>query len=311
MSTFLNREVHFSQISNYALRDKNLSRKAKGLYAEIYSYITIPNFKLSKSYLMKTGPEGETAFNSMWKELKEKGYLKQYRISVNNNGTMSFVYKYDLLDKPDLKTPYLTNVKLNGEFGETYGGLSENIENSEQEKPFKTYPPSFVPGTSHTTYNAHRVQNTIDINNTDINNTDNTYNTPPTPPQAGGQSQGKVSHVKKENEEFNSIWKRFVTLIGIKYRNPSEKEKEIIKCWYLDFKLPVELIKLAYDMCIDAKGEYSIRYMNGILGNWFNRGISSVEQARKSSSNSKKQNNKLEATYDIEKYSKYDMFGEI
>lgn len=129
MSTFLNRQVNFSQISNYALRDKNLSRKAKGLYAEIYSYITIPNFKLSKNYLIKTGIEGETAFNSMWKELKEKGYLKQYRISIKNNGVMSFTYKYNLLDKPDLKTPYLINVKSNGELGETYGGMSENIEN--------------------------------------------------------------------------------------------------------------------------------------------------------------------------------------
>ena len=64
-------------IPNEVLRDNNLSRKAKGLYAEIYSYITIPNFKLRKSYLMKQGVEGETAFNSMCNELKEKGYLKQ------------------------------------------------------------------------------------------------------------------------------------------------------------------------------------------------------------------------------------------
>lgn len=63
-------------------------------------------------------------------------------------------------------------------------------------------------------------------------------------------------------------------------------------------------------MCIDAKGEYSIRYMNGILGNWFNRGIRSVEQARKSVCKSKN-HDRIEASYDIEAYAKYDMFGEI
>ena len=294
-----------------------MSRKAKGLYAEIYSYITIPNFKLSKSYLMKTGLEGETAFNSMWKELKEKGYLKQYRISVNNNGTMSFVYKYDLLDKPDLKTPYLTNVKLNGEFGETYGGLSENIENSEQEKPFKTYPPSFVPGTSRTTYNVHRVQSPIDINNTDINNTDinntnannkdNTDNTRVRARACG--SEGIVCNVKKENEGFNSIWKRFITLIGIKHRNPSETEKELINRWYEDFHLSDDLIKLAYDMCIDKKGEYSIKYMNGILSNWFNRGVNTVEEAAESSKHYSRRHyiDDSNMSYIIEEYEKYDV----
>lgn len=93
------------------LRDNNLSRKAKGLYVEIYSYITIPNFKLNKSYLMKQGIEGETAFNSMWNELKEKGYLKQYIIRSANSGN-GFIYEYDLLDKPDLEKPYLINITI-------------------------------------------------------------------------------------------------------------------------------------------------------------------------------------------------------
>lgn len=50
---FQAKKCNFTMIPNEVLRDNNLSRKAKELYSEIYSYITIPNFKLSKSYLMK------------------------------------------------------------------------------------------------------------------------------------------------------------------------------------------------------------------------------------------------------------------
>ena len=52
---------------------------SKGLYSLIQSYITIPNFVLYKDYLMKQCKEGRDAFNSTWKELKDAGYLIQYK----------------------------------------------------------------------------------------------------------------------------------------------------------------------------------------------------------------------------------------
>ena len=114
--TFRKRENPFAQVSNAALRDENLSLKAKGLYSLIQSYITIPDFTLYKWYLMKQCKEGERAFNSAWNELKQHGYLKQYRIPNAENGF--FVYQYELLDKPDLSQPPLLNLKLNGEISE-------------------------------------------------------------------------------------------------------------------------------------------------------------------------------------------------
>lgn len=102
------RELPFAQVSNYALRDKTLSLKAKGLYALIQSYITIPNFILYKDYLMKQCREGRDAFNGAWKELKDAGYLIQYKTRDEKG---SFVYDYELLDypEPDVKSPYVEN----------------------------------------------------------------------------------------------------------------------------------------------------------------------------------------------------------
>ena len=120
-SEFMHKKISFSQIPTSLIRDTKISRKAKGLYCEIFSYITIPNFELKKSYLINNGVEGETAFETIWKELKTAGYLKQYRFCVNENGKTKFVYKYDLLDNPDPESPYLINIKLDGTIGKTSG----------------------------------------------------------------------------------------------------------------------------------------------------------------------------------------------
>ena len=173
MSTYFKpKKSNFTMVSNFALRDTNLSRKAKGLYAEIYSYITIPNFKLSKSYLIKQGIEGESAFNTMWNELKEKGYLKQYRIRSykNSNG---FIYEYELLDKPDLTTPYLINIKIDGSQGTVHNRKASNSEDGEKSTLSKNKNLDFVPPQFYTLYNSHNIQNLGDNNNTDNNNTDN------------------------------------------------------------------------------------------------------------------------------------------
>ena len=106
------KEVPFSQVSNQALRDKTLSLRAKGLYALIQSYITIPNFALYKQTLINMSIEGKDAFESAWKELKNRGYLVQIR---GKNAEGKFIYEYELLDfieeieekeKPYTEKPY-------------------------------------------------------------------------------------------------------------------------------------------------------------------------------------------------------------
>lgn len=134
------REVPFSQISNSALRDEKLSLKAKGLYALIQSYITIPNFILYKTTLMKQCKESKNTFDTAWKELKDNGYLIQYKKS--NIKTKTFYYDYELLD-----------IKI------------------EIVKEEKATTQKAVHGKPSTWENGS--YNNTDINNTDLNNTEN------------------------------------------------------------------------------------------------------------------------------------------
>ena len=107
------RRINFSQISNTALKDKNLSLKGKGLYAVIQSLNTIPGIDLRIWKIRSMCKEGDKAFDGAWKELKKTGYLKQYRIPCGKNG--AFIYEYDLLFEPDLSTPATINLSKNGQ----------------------------------------------------------------------------------------------------------------------------------------------------------------------------------------------------
>jgi hypothetical protein len=140
-SGFRKKMYAFAPIPHSVCQDKNLSDKALGMYCRIFSYIHIPNFELTKSFLMSVSPSGETAFNSEWKELKEKGYLKQFRI-CDKKGV--FRYEYDLMDEPDLTTPYLINVGTNGEVTS-----DSNSEKAEVDTP-QNHPPKNHPYGRHT-----------------------------------------------------------------------------------------------------------------------------------------------------------------
>ena len=94
--SFRKRKVYFAQVSDAALRDPNISLRAKGLYSLIESFLAIPNFTLYKTTLKRVCKEGKQAFDNTWNELKEAGYLKQYKIRDAKTG--HFVFQYELLD---------------------------------------------------------------------------------------------------------------------------------------------------------------------------------------------------------------------
>ena len=150
---FRQKKVFFSQISNNVLRDTKMSLKGKGLYSIIQSYITIENFILYKTTLKKQCKEGNKAFESAWKELKDRGYLVQYRLRDKKG---NFYYEYDLLD--NVHTPEkgstdnapsgkggiynktdLTNIDFNNTEKERYTILSDD-----ENVCFKIYKDAFT-----------------------------------------------------------------------------------------------------------------------------------------------------------------------
>ena len=93
-------------IPNSVAQDKNLSLKAKGLYALIQNCIEDPEFDSNhfKPALQAKCKEGGDAFDSAWKELKRAGYLQQHRISHGDSESNGFHYEYKLFDTADRRT---------------------------------------------------------------------------------------------------------------------------------------------------------------------------------------------------------------
>ena len=80
----------YTKIDNSVLLDKNLSLEAKGLYAIIKYYSTIPGFSLHREHIKSVSGYGETAFRRVWNELKDAGLLEHTK--ARKNGRINHVF---------------------------------------------------------------------------------------------------------------------------------------------------------------------------------------------------------------------------
>lgn len=210
------KEKPFTQVSNIALKDEKLSLKAKGLYALIQVYIDIPNFILYKSYLQKICIEGERAFESGWNELKDNGYLKQYKIRVYEKDNVGkvvvnrFVYEYELLEEPNLEQSAVTSINSNGEIIETKTTKKTNKNDKNVDLHF--VPLRNVPPTKHSTYK------TPISNNTDSN----------TPLSLDGNknSYGKFKKVQLLQKEYDELIQQVGQVVAENYIDDLDTYKE-------------------------------------------------------------------------------------
>ena len=89
----------------------------------------------------------------------------------------------------------------------------------------------------------------------------------------GINSVESVKQKIKTNNKIVSFWKKFVKIAGISNRMPTLKEKEAIKRWFIDWKYDLEMIKEAYERCVNSLGEYKLSYMDGIIKKWRSNNI--------------------------------------
>ena len=71
---------HFTLIPNDWLRDRRLSRRARGLLAELMSHRV--GWLCSIASLTKTGPEGKDALRAAIHELEAAGYLERVEVRI-------------------------------------------------------------------------------------------------------------------------------------------------------------------------------------------------------------------------------------
>lgn len=119
---------NYTVMSNYHLRDKNLSLKAKGLMSLLLSLPDDWNFSISG--LLSLIKESETCLHNTLAELKREKYLV---VTKYNDENGRFDYIYDLFETPQndsspaSQSPDLQNLSM-----ESGGLLNTNIINTEK-----------------------------------------------------------------------------------------------------------------------------------------------------------------------------------
>lgn len=94
----VNKTKDYTIMSNYHLKEKNMSLKAKGLLSVMLS---LPdNWDYSINGLVAISQENETAIKSALSELKQFGYLEVIKLMPNESETGRIDYIYNIYEKP-------------------------------------------------------------------------------------------------------------------------------------------------------------------------------------------------------------------
>lgn len=118
-------------------------------------------------------------------------------------------------------------------------------------------------------------------------------------------------------------WVRVSALFGIhNVGNPTKTQLEYADRWINTWRFSDDMLLEAYERCVNTKGEYNIRYINGILQRWQERHIYSLDALREAEAAVKKQNKKPSgnkkgsvfsvdgASFDVSQYEKQSLFDD-
>ena len=135
MSVFrINKTKDYTTMSNYHLKDKNISLKAKGLLSVMLS---LPDdWKYSIEGLITILKESETSVISTLKELKDYNYLNVIKLMPNETKSGRIEYIYDVFETPyqsakqEGEKQDLENLGLENQDLENVGLLNTNNKNT-------------------------------------------------------------------------------------------------------------------------------------------------------------------------------------
>lgn len=102
-----------------------------------------------------------------------------------------------------------------------------------------------------------------------------------------GWAAEEIDNFEKAEKKISALtsrrraWNTVRSALEIPERKATESELKYCDLWINSQKIEVDLIRHAYDKCINKNGKISFAYMNGIIKRYFERGITDVTSALK------------------------------
>lgn len=80
-------------------------------------------------------------------------------------------------------------------------------------------------------------------------------------------------------ESSDRYWNEITALAGIKHRNPTQKQRDMVLSWYADFSL--EMITIAIDKMRENTQSPKLSYVDSIIKSWRKNGIKTPEDVKR------------------------------
>lgn len=125
--------------------------------------------------------------------------------------------------------------------------------------------------------------------------------------------------IRKITESY-SCFNKVATTFGMKnVGSPTKKQLTLADRWVSTWSFSSDMLRLAYERCVDSKGELNMDYVNGILKKWYTAGWKNPEDLKDEHTEayqkpvakaSKKaaESDSSTASYDIDEYEKKSIF---
>lgn len=119
---------------------------------------------------------------------------------------------------------------------------------------------------------------------------------------------GKADLHLKKLANRSSAWNLVVSVTGIDKRKPSEREAAYCEKWVCEWNFERDMIRLAYDTCVNSTGKLAFGYMNKILERWHTEGITNPQQLKAAVEAEKQSSDqggkKRKSSYDLDELEK-------
>ena len=118
----------------------------------------------------------------------------------------------------------------------------------------------------------------------------------------------KIRRVKQMNKNFSIVSSAF----GLKnVGSPTKKQLEYSEKWVGEWKFSPEMLREAYERCVDSKGAMKFSYIDGILKRWNSNGIRNKKELQSFESSPEKKNSTRKTSYNIDELDKIDTLDDF
>ncbi len=116
------------------------------------------------------------------------------------------------------------------------------------------------------------------------------------------------------NKQLNSCFSTVSSVFGLQnIGSPTKKQLDYSRRWIEDWKFSADMLREAYERCVDKKGTVQFSYIDGILKRWYSNNILNLDDLKAFESKPSRQINSSASkntSYDINELDKINILGD-